>query len=365
MIELIPEPLNIRTPLDEHGSVFNIDRITGESLSEYKLRILETNINKASSTYRGLINGLTRELGLAQERAFRISLKSLFSGTFPSVDITITSLTLTDTTQTWEANSLIGFGLRIDNNIFRIEANDEDTLQIASGDLLKFSSGTYDIVAYNPVALVDGTNLYLYKDFYSKTNFRLDIVIPLRSTNTFFSDLVDAVNTSTYFTASALIEDGDKKFAWSLEKQSSLAFITNEVVPAARNFHFKNKNIIENSVKFSERSIFSSEVIETEVSQLSGNFYVDYSEGFALANSLPSGRGTASYAYSKFPFEVLFSPVVINNFLDKSSQRFLFNQTEMRLYDSIEERFVPGQPKPDAIEYIAELLNVTPLAWGE
>lgn len=366
-MEFNPEVINIRTALDEHGSALNIDRIIGEDLYSYKLRLLEANVNKASSTYDGLINGITRELGLLQERAFRVNLKALYSNALSDVNVTLFARILEDASQAWVPGALVGLGLKIDKTVLKIVENDADSIRVASGNLLKFvdSGFDYEIVAYNPLIEVDGNSIYLYKDFFSETNYRLDRIIDLRTDNTFFSDVIDQINASTYFSVDLPHSDASEIFAWSLKKQKTIITVTNEVVPATKNFHFENNRIIENSIRFSERGTFRTEVDEEDVSSAFGNYAIDYAEGFVLVNSLPSGNGTVSYKYSVLPADIMFSPVVVSNFKDASSQQFMFNQREKRLYTSVYDRFVSGLPKPDTIENIYELLNVTPLAWGE
>jgi len=50
--------------LDRHGLLLDLKRIRGESNESYKKRLLDVMVHPASSTYTGLINGISRELGL-------------------------------------------------------------------------------------------------------------------------------------------------------------------------------------------------------------------------------------------------------------------------------------------------------------
>src|SRR5690606_4372513 len=107
------------------------------------------------------------------------------------------------------------------------------------------------------------------------------------------------------------------------------------------------------------------EVIESNVSQSKGNYFVEYSTGTTLVNTTPSGNGTVSYIWNEFPFVVVSSPAIVNAFVEEDIQDFLFAQIEMKFYDNVKGRYISGQPKADMIEYIAELLSVKPLSWGE
>jgi len=365
MTDLIQQPINIPTPLDEHGLLLDTERILEESLHAYKLRLLDVNANRANSTYNGLINGITRELGLQKRKALRIDLKPLYVGSLISPTV-ISSTTLTDSSKNWVPNSLIGFGLKIGTSIYKIINNTDTVLQISHGNLSRYSSGDYHIVAYNPVVIIDSSTISLYRDYYSVNNYRLDSIINLRDgSNTFIEDVTDAINASTYFTAVDLTDDNSTDFCKLLLKQSSLQTVSNEQIPHMKRFRLANKSIIQSSIRFSEKNVFSYEVLEENLVAQSGNYFIDYASGLIMTATVPSGTGTVSYKYSSFPFDVFKSPIVINNFNDKSVENFLFEQIEMDTYDTLNDRYISGKPKSDMIEYTSELLNVTPLMWGQ
>ena len=52
---------------DEFGLLLNVPRLYGERNAEYKERILDVFRRPSSSTYRGLMNGIARELGLVYQ----------------------------------------------------------------------------------------------------------------------------------------------------------------------------------------------------------------------------------------------------------------------------------------------------------
>ena len=367
MSKLIPQVVPVRTPLDDAGTFLNLDRLLGESLVAYKNRLLAVFAQRASSTYQGVINGLTRELGLQQAKGVRLNLKSFFTGTIPSIHISLTTKTLTDTSQTFPANNgLVGFGLQIGIETFQITQNSATVIQIGTGDLTKYAqSGVYNVVAYNPKIDCDGATLSLYRDYFSPTNFKLDTEINLRTENTFLGDVVSAINASSYFSAAALFPVGQKIFAWTLLKQDSITVIPSEIVPPVRTFTFANTGVVQGSVLFSEPYIFQNEVPIASVPLAIGNYNVDYGNATVVINSQPSGTGIVSYSCYSFPYDLVYSPVVMTNFKDPSAQEFLFLQIPQTLYSTPAGQFIPGQPTPDMIEYIAELISVSPLSWGE
>ena len=83
VIERTPVTHNVIGPLDELGQLVNLARLDGESFKNYKHRVLDTYVHRASATYQGLINGITRELGLLQFDALTISAKSSGSTGLP------------------------------------------------------------------------------------------------------------------------------------------------------------------------------------------------------------------------------------------------------------------------------------------
>ena len=58
------KPHQMFNELDKFGLLLGLDRLSNERNLEYKERLLDVFANRADSTTRGLINGITRELGL-------------------------------------------------------------------------------------------------------------------------------------------------------------------------------------------------------------------------------------------------------------------------------------------------------------
>ena len=53
--------------LDEMGLLLNLKRLFGERNEDYKKRIIDIFVNPGNSTNTGMINGISRELGLKKE----------------------------------------------------------------------------------------------------------------------------------------------------------------------------------------------------------------------------------------------------------------------------------------------------------
>lgn len=73
--------------LDYHGSLLGVLRLPEEKNNLYKKRLLDTYVNRANSSYIGLVNGITRELGLNFFKPMSISVRdSIDSSLSPRVE---------------------------------------------------------------------------------------------------------------------------------------------------------------------------------------------------------------------------------------------------------------------------------------
>jgi hypothetical protein len=68
-----PQPRSVFNEFDSHGTYLGLERLPQERNAEYKKRLLDVFARRASSTYLGLLNGITRELGLEWSRPIVIS----------------------------------------------------------------------------------------------------------------------------------------------------------------------------------------------------------------------------------------------------------------------------------------------------
>lgn len=70
----VPVATSVFNELDYHGSLLGFQRLPEERNADYKKRLLDVYVHRANSTYTGLINGITRELGLDFFNPIRITL---------------------------------------------------------------------------------------------------------------------------------------------------------------------------------------------------------------------------------------------------------------------------------------------------
>jgi hypothetical protein len=82
LIVSTPEVFNVWNCFDEFGLLLGLPRIQGEHNREYRARLIDVYVNPANSTYQGLINGISRELGIASSNVTIEQLHDLFDPTY-------------------------------------------------------------------------------------------------------------------------------------------------------------------------------------------------------------------------------------------------------------------------------------------
>ena len=115
MDKYTPESIIVRTPLDEIGSLLNVNRIPGEELRTYAERIYSTYVKRSNSTYQGLLNGINRALGIEEVDCIDVSIRSLLQGDLEDSDISYGTNYIEDNyyeTGTVDGSSVIAVGTK-------------------------------------------------------------------------------------------------------------------------------------------------------------------------------------------------------------------------------------------------------------
>jgi hypothetical protein len=183
-----PEKFNTVTNADQSAMILDIERIPGESLFEYKKRVLESSSKIANSSYLGLINGINRELGLTQLEVIRATFKNIligdldnplidyneyiitdnraYSETIDGTNTKVVANKLISSTLTWAENELVGFTLTIDTDTYQVLSN--TTTQLTLDRTLE-SLYVAEVYALAPERVVNsfiGYTLILEKEQY-------------------------------------------------------------------------------------------------------------------------------------------------------------------------------------------------------
>jgi hypothetical protein len=82
MATLTPEKYNVWNSFDEIGLLLGLQRNPGEKNKSYRARLLDVNVNQANATHDGLINGISRELGIASSRVSIDKLSDLMDSSY-------------------------------------------------------------------------------------------------------------------------------------------------------------------------------------------------------------------------------------------------------------------------------------------
>jgi hypothetical protein len=180
MNKYTPESITVRTPLDEIGSLLNVNRIPGEELRTYAERIYSTYVKRSSSTYQGLLNGINRALGVEEKDCIEVRVRSLFQGTLEDSDISYGVNYIEDNyyeTGTvdgasviavgskfsvanagWVPERLRGLSLKINGESYEILSNTEDEA-VVDGVLSNLVGQSYEIEIDLEVNLLTGLAL--------------------------------------------------------------------------------------------------------------------------------------------------------------------------------------------------------------
>lgn len=281
---------------DEAGVLLDLPRTKGETNQSYKRRLLTVFSQRANSSYQGLLNAMTRELDLELSYPIEIS---------P-----------------------------------RVNSHNE-------------------LVATDPYILFQGPYLYLYSDY---ANSILEIKIDRYEPGGYehIGKLIDKINTTTYFSAQ-VIDDSLALYqkSMTIANQSNRVRVDYEVVPESAKFRLKNNYICSNTLFFSDRTVFRTEV-SSEASVVSaGQYYTDYNTGITRVYSMPNPNTSVRYEYHDIAFRPVVSPVIIqpiaaSDFKDKMFEQILLD----------DNTYADGKATSLGVSIINELLSVYGLYYG-
>ena len=252
-----------RNQFDEHGDIVSLKRLRNETNWEYRRRIQDAMVHIANSSYRGMVYGITRELGLSLYDSITIN---------PKVDI----------------------------------------------------DGRF--LAPDPYVKFDGVYLYLYSDYANGLlDWAVDRFEP-GGNYEHIGRLVDFVNTTSSFEASMSIEVDYYDRSMTIFNQSNRGLVTFERVPNSTKFSLKHDRLIPGTVIFGNRTTFKTEVAtEADVDAL-GKYYIDYFHGVVRVFTIPTISDIVRYQYVVYPFETMASPVILHDITDDTFKAKLFQQ---------------------------------------
>lgn len=207
-------------------------------------------VNRADSTYRGLTNAITRELGLELIEAMTI---------VPLMD------------------------------------------------------GNGDPLLPNPAVEFIDTKCYLYRDFMEQDILlEIDRFDRLSGSWT-LGELLETINNTGYFAATLLEDAESQKRSMTLFNQSSIVHVPAEDITGAGSIVvLDNRNLIEGTV--SVRSDSLTRMVTSEAQLIDpGTYLIKHKEGILMTRGAPAPGSFIRYSYRDDQFTALASPVIIHN----------------------------------------------------
>jgi len=260
----VPEPRHVWNQFDEHGATVSLSRNLREKNWAYKRRILDTFVHMANSSYNGLVNAVTRELGLALVQPLRVN---------PKIS-------------------------QVDGRFF----------------------------APDPCVKFDGAWVYLYSDYANGVlDYQIDRYIT-GGNYEHLTRLVDFVNSTTYFEASLEADADPYMSSMCILNQSNRVEVRNEEVPVSTRFKLQENYIVAGSLLFTDVETFGVEVaLEGSVTSL-GQYWIDRTQGIIRTYRPPVARSSVGYQYSEYPFLPDASPVVLCDINSEAFRVKMFGQ---------------------------------------
>ncbi len=290
---LQPMPKTVPNTFDYMGMLVGLSRLPGEKNAEYRHRLFDVYVHRAGSHEVGLINGITRELGLEQFEAITI-----------------------------QATSGISHHIIVNDTTLELNAATADSVYQLTINLYKRDQGGF-----------------------------------------YLSDLVETINTSPYFSAtlSSGVE-GHTPSVVLLRHNTRISIDSPVELLSSTRHKLQNENIVKGTLKFSGAGldVFATEKASEAALSLSGDFYVDYTNGLIVSYSKSMPNTVCTYAYSDLPAVLMASPVILFNFDSELFKNEVFD----RILQS-DGQYANGLPGSEATDYINELLSAKGLLWGD
>ena len=265
---LTPEVHQVFNELDRFGLLLGLPRLEEERNDAYKQRLLDVMVNRAGSTYRGLINGITRELGLKIQELF----------------------------------------------ILRPVFNTDDT-----------PLGT------NPAVVFQETKCKVYSD-YTLGDDGLELEIDrfeVAAGGYTIEQLINLITATGYFECEILLPDRMQDRAMTIFNQSTITTVLSEAIDTGGSrLKLRNRNLISNSFIIRSTNL-QERVSSTLLLRKPGQYYVDMAEGIVYSTSTPAPGTTVRYQYRNDIFRVLASPVIIHNIQSSDFRSKMFDQVTL------------------------------------
>lgn len=262
----VPTAQNVFNQFDEFGLLIGLPRFTGENIESYKRRLSDVYINRANAAYTGLINGITRELGL-----------ELFQPI----------------------------------NIYPIKIGSE-------------------FIAENPVIIFNGPYIELWKDKENNImemeidRFNEDGDAYL------IRDLANFINNRSLYFRAGVLSDEYSRSMCILNQTNVRMVRSEIIPQSERfTLRYPGTNggkIIISSLVFNDSSTFKT-LVPNVLSVLNdGDYFINKYTGNIITMNTPSSGTTVQYSWIDYGFKPVASPVIIHDIESYNFKRKMFKQ---------------------------------------
>jgi len=273
-----PIQQNIINSFDFAAALVTLPRLQGESNADYKQRVMDVSVHPGGPSYLGVVNNLTRDLGLPRDKAIQITLKANSAG---------------------------------------------------------------DAIALNPRVDMLSDRIVLYSNWKPDGTATIDKEIDIYSPDDagyFLEDLVTEINSSTCFSSTIYSGIRMNLHSTNLIRKTSDYTISDDPLRADIMTNLTGTIIVQGSLSFNEPKIFKTEVLIAPAAE--GEYQIDYTNGRVYTYSNPSGNYGVTYHTALFPLDVDFSLVKIYTLQDDDFTSKLFNVETLDSGDK--ERALPN-----------------------
>lgn len=262
-VQLTPEPQSVFNEFDRQGLLLILPRLKTETNILYKQRLFDVFVHRADSTYKGLINGITRELGLNIVETLQVS---------PVVD------------------------------------------------------GNGDTLLPMPAIVFLNTKCLLYKNFTTKELLLSIDRFEVDGGSFGLGQLVNTINATGYFTATLLSDSDSQKRSMTIFNQSSIKRVPFEdITNKGVEIHLENANLVPDSVTIRSNNVTRQVFAQIDLRR-SGDYLIDLPNGIIFTVGAPAPGSSITYEFRDDEFKVESSPVIIHNLQSDDFRTKMFTQ---------------------------------------
>lgn len=260
-----PELHSVFNELDRIGLLLGLPRLEEERNADYRQRLFDVLVHRAGSTYKGLIYGVTRELGLDLFCPFTIR------------------------------------------------------------PILTSNGST---VATQPAIVFSETKCYVYED-YSEGEDGLTLTIDrLNQIDNGYTmhQLTSLIEGTGYFECLYTPNQSRAQRSMTIFNQSTISIVTAEDLDlGGPRIKLKNNNLIDGSVTV-RSSVLDQRVSSLVQMRVPGQYYIDLSAGILYSTRAPEPGAVIRYRYRNDNYKVIASPVIIHNLQSTDFRSKMFDQ---------------------------------------